>query len=61
VRTEYEAADFVFLLPHQIALLPAASVDLVRQHSSLHEMRLDQITYNLAEIRRLVRPEGTST
>ena len=58
VRTEYDAADFVFLLPHQIALLPAASVDLFVNISSLHEMRLDQITHYLAEIRRLVRPGG---
>ena len=58
IREEYEAADFVFLLPHQLALLPDNSVDLFLNISSLHEMRMDQIRHYLAEIYRLVRRGG---
>jgi putative sugar O-methyltransferase len=58
VRAEFEAADFVYLLPHQLALLPAGSVDLFVNISSLHEMRRDQVDHYLGEIHRLVRPGG---
>jgi putative sugar O-methyltransferase len=58
VKGEFEAADFVFLLPHQLALLPDGSVDLFVNISSLHEMRMDQIRHYLSEIYRLVRPGG---
>lgn len=58
VRDEFEAADFAYLLPHQLALLPSGTVDLFVNISSLHEMRLDQIDHYLNEIFRLVRPGG---
>lgn len=58
VRDEFEAADFAYLLPHQLALLPAGTVDLFVNISSLHEMRQAQVNYYLAEIFRLVRPGG---
>jgi putative sugar O-methyltransferase len=58
VRAEFEAASFAFLLPHQLSLLPDDSIDLFVNISSLHEMRLDQIEHYLAEIFRLVRPNG---
>ncbi|MGZ2411717.1 putative sugar O-methyltransferase [Sphingomonas sp. F9_3S_D5_B_2] len=58
IRDEFEAADMVFLLPHQLALLPDSSVNLFVNISSLHEMRLDQIRHYLSEIRRLVQPGG---
>ena len=58
VRDEFEAADFVFLLPHQLMRLPNSCVDLFINISSLHEMRLDQIDFYLEEIHRLVRPDG---
>lgn len=58
VRGEFEAADFAYLLPHQMALLPSGSVDLFVNISSLHEMRLDQIDHYLSEIYRLVRRSG---
>ncbi len=58
VRAEFESADFAYLLPHQLALLPEGYVDLFVNISSLHEMRIDQIHHYLAEIRRLVRPGG---
>lgn len=43
VEKEFNDADIVFLLPHQAELLPAKSVDLFINISSLHEMKLDQI------------------
>ena len=58
VREEFEAADFVFLLPHQLTLLPEGVVDLFVNISSLHEMNMEQIRHYLAEIYRLVRPGG---
>lgn len=58
VRAEFERADFAYLLPHQLSLLPAGSVDLFVNISSLHEMRRDQIDHYLTEIFRLVRPGG---
>jgi putative sugar O-methyltransferase len=58
VRKEFQYADFAYLTPHQMALLPEGSVDLFVNISSLHEMRLDQIAYYIGEIRRLVRSGG---
>jgi len=58
VRNEFEAADFAFLLPHQLAYIPSESVDVCLNISSLHEMRPDQIVHYLGEIHRLTRPGG---
>lgn len=44
VREEYEQASLVFLLPHQAEMLPAKSVDLFVNISSLHEMTMEQIS-----------------
>jgi putative sugar O-methyltransferase len=55
VRAEFEAADIAFLLPHQLNLLPDRCADLFINISSLHEMRIDQINYYFAVIRRIVR------
>ena len=55
VRAEFEEADLVFLLPHQGDLLPPKSVDLFLNISSLHEMKLDQISHYLKFIDRLTR------
>jgi putative sugar O-methyltransferase len=45
VRNEFEAARLRFLLPHQASLLPARSVDIFINISSLHEMTRDQVTH----------------
>jgi putative sugar O-methyltransferase len=58
IQDEFEAADFAYLLPHQLTLLPADYVDLFVNISSLHEMRLDQIEHYLREIFRVVKPGG---
>jgi putative sugar O-methyltransferase len=55
VREEISAADIVFLLPHQAKLLPAKSVDLFLNISSLHEMTLNQVQAYFAMIDRLTR------
>lgn len=58
IKTEFEQADLAFLLPSQIEMLPDGCFDLFVNVSSLHEMRLEQIKYYFAQIRRLVRDRG---
>jgi putative sugar O-methyltransferase len=53
IRAEYEAAEIAFLMPHQVDLLPAKSVDLFVNISSLHEMTRRQIEYYFQRIDRL--------
>lgn len=53
IREEYENADIVFLMPHQLELLPDKSVDLFINISSLHEMRMDQIRYYFKVMEKL--------
>ncbi len=55
IREEFESANIAFLLPSQLHLLPDQSTDLFINISSLHEMRLDQITHYFGEISRLTR------
>jgi putative sugar O-methyltransferase len=43
VASEFERARLAFLLPHQLALLPAGHFDLFLTISTLHEMRPEQI------------------
>jgi putative sugar O-methyltransferase len=58
IKEEFEAADLAFLLPSQIEMLPDGLFDLFVNVSSLHEMRIDQIRYYFAQVRRLVRQAG---
>ena len=55
IKEEYENADIVFLMPHQLDLLPDKSVDLFINISSLHEMRMDQIRYYFKVMEKLTR------
>jgi putative sugar O-methyltransferase len=55
VEKEFNDADIVFLLPHQAELLPAKSVDLFINISSLHEMKTDQIHSYFKLIDKLTR------
>jgi putative sugar O-methyltransferase len=55
ISTEFESSEIAFLLPNQLSLLPAKSIDLFVNISSLHEMRMDQIAYYFGEIDRLTR------
>jgi putative sugar O-methyltransferase len=58
IQAEFEASDLAFLLPSQIEMLPDGLFDLFINISSLHEMRLEQIRYYFAQIRRLLRTDG---
>jgi putative sugar O-methyltransferase len=53
VRDEIEQSDIVFLLPHQIEMLPDKSFDLFMNISSFQEMRMDTISAYLKNIDRL--------
>lgn len=55
VEQEFEAADIVFLLPHQAKMLPAKSIDLFINISSLHEMQMQQIQEYFKLIDNLTR------
>lgn len=55
VREEFEAASIAFLLPHQAEMLPAKSVDLFVNISSLHEMTMEQISAYFGLIDRLTK------
>lgn len=55
VREEIERCSIVFLLPHQLAMMPAARFDLALSISSFGEMTREQIEYYFAEIGRGTR------
>lgn len=55
VESEFNAADIVFLLPHQARLLPAKKVDLFINISSLQEMTYDQVNEYFKLIDHLTR------
>lgn len=53
VAKEFKEAQIIFILPHQLNLLPQNYADLFINISSLHEMRPEQITYYFKLIKRL--------
>lgn len=53
VKIEMESANIVFLLPHQLALLPDNEFDLCMNISSFGEMNLQQIKWYFEQIDRL--------
>ena len=55
IKEENEQAGIIFMMPHQLELLPDRSVDLFINISSFHEMRIDQIKYYFKETARLTR------
>lgn len=55
IKDEYENADIIFLMPHQLELVPDKSVDLFINISSLHEMRIDQIRHYFKLMEKLTR------
>lgn len=52
VAEELADAQLAFLTPNQLALLPSLDADLFVNISSLHEMRIEQIEFYLAEVDR---------
>lgn len=55
VKERFNEAKFVFLLPHQLALLPEKMIDLVVNISSFGEMTTQQIDSYFSHIDRLGR------
>jgi len=55
VEKEIRSAKLVFLMPHQIELLPRRMFDLMINISSLHEMKIEQIDNYLYQIDRLCK------
>lgn len=53
VGEEMEQSEIIFLLPHQVELLPQKSFDLIFNISSLHEMTHEQIANWYQQIDRL--------
>ncbi|MDB5813303.1 MAG: putative sugar O-methyltransferase [Rhodocyclales bacterium] len=53
VRDEMERASIVFLMPHQLALMPVGKFDLGMNISSLHEMSTEQIDWYFGQLNRL--------
>ncbi len=58
IETEFNDADFVFLLTTQLSHLPNNIVDLIVNISSLHEMTRKQINYYFKEFDRLLKHKG---
>jgi putative sugar O-methyltransferase len=58
IEAEFRECDIAFFLSTQITKLPAGIADLGINISSLHEMRLGQIAFYLAEFDRLLKDEG---
>lgn len=58
IEDEFHDSDIAFFLSTQIASLPDNFADLVLNISSLHEMRLDQITFYFSQFDRLLKNEG---
>jgi putative sugar O-methyltransferase len=59
IATEFAQCDIAFFLSTQIALLPDSLADLVVNISSLHEMRLEQISFYFSQFDRLLKSGGT--
>lgn len=53
VKDQIENASIIFLLPHQLALLPDKKIDLTMNISSFGEMDVDQINWYFSQIERL--------
>jgi hypothetical protein len=50
---EMAGASIVFLMPHQLTLMPAGKFDLGMNISSLHEMSSGQIAWYFEELNRV--------
>lgn len=55
VKKDIEEASIVFLMPHQVSLLPNKCVDVSINISSFGEMNLEQIDWYFSHIDRLTR------
>jgi len=55
VKGELESASIVFLLPHQLALMPNKRFDFSMNISSFGEMRADQVQWYFKQLGRVTR------
>ena len=55
VQQQFMESDLIFLLPHQAKLLPNKFIDLFINISSLHEMKMDQISEYFKMIENLTK------
>jgi putative sugar O-methyltransferase len=58
IESEFNESDIAFFLSTQITGLPDGLADLAINISSLHEMRLEQITFYLSQFDRLLKDGG---
>jgi putative sugar O-methyltransferase len=55
IKNQFESSDIIFMLPSQLSLLPASSVDLFLAIDCLHEMLPKQIDYLFEQVQRLAK------
>lgn len=55
IKKEYKSADFIFLLPHQISLIPRKSVNIFININSFQEMSLGQIKMYFRYVNKLTK------
>ena len=58
IEKEFNSSELIFLLPHQILMLPKGIIDLTINISSFHEMLHKQIALYFKEIERLTKRNG---
>lgn len=55
IQEEFESASIIFLMPHQLSLIPDKHIDLTMNISSFGEMNLKQIQKYFTQINRLTK------
>ena len=53
IEDDFKASDIIFLMPHQLELLPNKIIDLFIAIDCLHEMKTEQIEFYFNHIERL--------
>ena len=59
IEKDFLECDIAFFLSTQISQLPNGFADLIINVSSLHEMRIEQISFYLSEFDRLLKEGGS--
>jgi putative sugar O-methyltransferase len=58
IEEEFQESDIAFFLSTQIEKIPDRSIDLAINISSLHEMRIDQISFYFGQFDRMLKNGG---
>ncbi len=53
IEGEFNTSQVAFLMPHQLAMIPDKSIDIVAAIDSLHEMKKDTIAYYFSAANRI--------